>query len=181
MAFSAAMSSPAVSLRPVQARDRHALAAAFDRLSPESRYHRFLGPKNELTARELTYLTDVDHVTHEAFVAIDPATEEIVGVARYALGSSGHGDFAVVVADAWQRRGLGTALARRVIARAAMNGFAKLSATTLWENEPARGLCAKLGFRSRGGSHGVLDLELDLRLPASAPGSVAGNRWSSVS
>ena len=47
------------------------MAALFVRLSPESRYRRFLTPKRELTPRELSYLTDIDHVHHEAFAAID--------------------------------------------------------------------------------------------------------------
>ena len=48
-------------------------------MSDRTRRQRFLGPKPRLSARELDYLTDVDHVTHEALVAIDETTGEIVG------------------------------------------------------------------------------------------------------
>jgi RimJ/RimL family protein N-acetyltransferase len=175
------MSSPALLFRPVAPTDRDELAAAFERLSPDSRYRRFLGPKKVLTPRELTYLTDVDHVTHEAIVAVDPDTREIVGVARYALDSDGRADFAVVVADAWQRQGVGFALSRRAIARAGVNGFARLGASTLWENDAARCLMSKLGFRPTGSSRGVVELELQLMPAGLRPGSVGSPRWSSVS
>ena len=55
-------------IRPLSADDRAGLAALFARLTPESRYRRFLSPKHELTPRELTYLTNIDHVS-DSFVA----------------------------------------------------------------------------------------------------------------
>ena len=66
-------------VRPIVPADREPLADAFDRLSDRSRHQRFLAPKPRLSARELDYLTDVDHVTHEALVAIDETTGDIVG------------------------------------------------------------------------------------------------------
>ena len=66
-------------VRPIVPADREPLADAFDRLSDRSRHQRFLAPKPRLSARELDYLTDVDHVTHEALVAIDETTGQIVG------------------------------------------------------------------------------------------------------
>ena len=101
-------------VRPIVPADREPLADAFGRLSDRSRRQRFLAPKPRLSARELDYLTDVDHVTHEALVAIDETTGDIVGVGRYATGSGGGAaaDMALVVADAWQRRGIGHGLAR---------------------------------------------------------------------
>src|SRR5512135_136492 len=74
---------PRISLRQVGADDRAGMAALFDRLSPESRYRRFLSPKRELTPRELTYFTDIDHLNHEAIAAVDLRDGSIVGVARY--------------------------------------------------------------------------------------------------
>ena len=59
-------------LRPLGCADRDRLAALFARLSPESRYRRFLSPKPALTARELVYLTDIDRFRHEAVAAVDP-------------------------------------------------------------------------------------------------------------
>ena len=56
-------------LRPIRREDRDELAALFARLTPESRRRRFLSPKHELTPRELAFLSDVDHVGHEAIAA----------------------------------------------------------------------------------------------------------------
>lgn len=151
-------------IRPLEPSDRDRIANLFTRLSPESRHRRFLGPKPELSARELTYLTVVDHRWHEALAAIDPSDGSIVAVARYA----GHprrpsaADVALVVVDELQRRGIGTALARCLIVRARVNGFAVLTASTLWENRPARALLRRLGFRAHGSQGSVIELELVL-------------------
>ena len=74
--------SPIV-IRPIRAHDKEILVGGLHRLSPESRYRRFFAPKAKLSAKQLRYLTEVDHHTHEALVAIDPRTGEGVGVARF--------------------------------------------------------------------------------------------------
>jgi RimJ/RimL family protein N-acetyltransferase len=151
-------------VRPIEAGDRCALAAAFARLSPQSRMRRFLAPKPYLSARELTYLTDLDHVTHEALVALD-ARGQIVAVARYAAWPPARRDaaeIAVTVVDAFQRRGIGSALAAQVIERARAGGFASLTASTFFENYPARALMARLGFRRVSVDDGVASYRLAL-------------------
>jgi len=161
-------------LRPINADDRDGLAALFGRLCPESRRRRYLGPKGGLTPRELASLTDVDHVCDEAIVAVDERDGSIVGVARYAHSAdqAGVAEVAAEVADDVQGLGIGTELARRTVHRARTNGLTLLTATTLWENRPARALLRGLGFRARA-SHGSeieLALELSLALkPAASP------------
>jgi len=151
-------------VRPIDPADRAPLADAFARLSDQSRHHRFLGPKPRLSERELDYLTDVDHVTHEALVAIDETTGHIVGVGRYATGHGGGAvaDLALAVADAWQRRGIGHALAARLVERARENGISALTGSTLLGNTAARALLDRLGFRVSSASSGVLEVELPL-------------------
>ena len=159
-------------VRPIDPADRDPLADAFARLSEQSRHHRFLGPKPRLSTRELEYLTDVDHVTHEALVAIDESTGQIVGVGRYATGD-GDGtvaDIALAVADAWQRRGIGHALAVRLVERARANGITRLTGTTLVDNVRARSLLERLGFRPLSLGGGVLEVALDVpRAPLPRP------------
>jgi len=151
-------------VRPIVPADREPLADAFGRLSDRSRRQRFLGPKPRLSARELDALTDVDHVSHEALVAIDEATGQIVGVGRYATGGGGGSEaaMALVVTDAWQRRGIGHGLAVRLLERARANGIARLTGSTLIDNLRARSLLARLGFSITAVSGDVIDLELDL-------------------
>jgi len=131
-----------ITLRPVGPDDRGALADLFARLGPESRRARFFLPKPELSARELTYFTDIDHRHHEAIAAIDQRDDSFVGVARYVgvTDRAGVAEVAIEVADTFQRRGIGTALTRLTIQRAHANGLTLLTATTLWENRAARGL-----------------------------------------
>ena len=151
-------------LRPIGREDREGLAGLFARLTPTSRHRRFLTPKRELTARELAFFTDIDHVGHEAIAALDQRDGSIVGVARYVhFGDRARvAELAVVVADDLQRLGIGSALVRRAARRARANGFALMTATTLRENRPARALLRRLGFRARA-SNGK-EIEFELRL-----------------
>jgi len=153
-----------VRTRAIEPADRDALADGFARLSARSRYRRFLGPKHTLSARELTYLTEVDHVTHEAVVAFDETGDRMVGVARYAVwpGSDSAADLAVTVADDWHRRGLGSALTASVVGCARANGIRRLTGTILWENAAAAALMRRLGFRPVGSGDGALEFRLDL-------------------
>jgi RimJ/RimL family protein N-acetyltransferase len=155
-------------LRPIGSDDRDGLAALFARLSPESRYRRFLSPKPELTPRELSYLTDIDHIHHEAVAAVNHRDGSIVGIGRYVhvADRPGVAELAVEVADELQNMGIGTALARRTVQRARDNGFALLTATTLWENRPARALLRRVEFRARASQGSEIELELELDPPS---------------
>jgi len=154
--------------RPISSHDRDRLARLFARLTPESRYRRFLSPKRQLTPQELVYLTEIDHETHEAIAAVDQRDGSIVGVGRYAqfADRADVADVAFTVADELQGMGIGTVLARCLVDRARANGFTLLTATTLWENRPARALLRRLRFRARA-SHGP-EIELELELNPNA-------------
>lgn len=161
-----------VEIRPIEPSDKRELAAGFERLSELSRYRRFLSPTAHLTDKQLTYLTDVDHGDHEALVAMDAETGNGVAVARY-VRSSAHADeaeAAVVVADDWQRRGLGTALLRRLAARAREEGIASFTALVSADNEPVRHMLDALGTAEQHHAGGGA-LEVSLRLPVDPIGS----------
>lgn len=152
-------------IRPLRPRDRAGIASLFSRLSAESRYRRFFEPKRELTHRELVFFTDVDHVRHEALAAIDQRDSSIVGVARYVqyVDLPRVAAIAIEVADEWHRRGIGAALTERLVDRARINGLDRLSATTRWENVPARALLRRLGFRARASGGGEIEFDLALQ------------------
>jgi RimJ/RimL family protein N-acetyltransferase len=158
-----------ISLRQLGADDRAGMAALFARLTPESRYQRFLSPKLELTPRELTFFTDIDHLNHEAIAAVDEHDNSIVGVARYVrdAGRADVAELAIEVADAFQRMGIGTALTSLTIQHAHANGLTLLTATTLWGNRAARGLLRHHGFRARRSRGG--EIEHELKLEESSP------------
>ena len=74
-----------VLVRQIRPEDRDRLAAGFEQLSPSSRYLRFHSALDHLSDDHLDYLTVVDHVDHEAVVAIDLERPDApgIGVARY--------------------------------------------------------------------------------------------------
>ena len=153
-----------LAVRPMRRADGAALAAAVPELSPRSRYLRFLTPKPQLTAREVASLTDLDHHAREALVAVDPARGTWVAVARYAAFPEAPeaADVAITVADAWQRRGVGTALVALLLDRARQEGIARLHATTLADNLAAVRLLRRHGFAPAMRDGSVLELVRDL-------------------
>jgi RimJ/RimL family protein N-acetyltransferase len=155
---------PHYTVRALGPDDRDALSVAFARMSPESRRRRFLGPKPVLSERELTWMTDIDHVTHEALAAVDDTDGTILGVARYnAWRVREHtADLAVAVIDEVQGRRIGTRLAQQAIQRAKLNGFSVLTGTTFWDNRPARRMLRTLGFNTVSYDGALLDMELRL-------------------
>ena len=150
--------------------DSDAVADAFDRMSPESRHSRYFAPKPMLTRRELRYLTDLDHTSHDALAALDEGGR-IVAIARYAELAPATAELAVEVVDEHQGRGLGSELVRQVIELARSNGYVSLRATTMWENRGARALFKKLGFRAVGSEGNLVELGLEVE-PRAAPAVV---------
>jgi len=154
-----------VEIRPLQADDKAGLAAGFARLSELSRYRRFMSPTTRLTTAQLAYLTEVDHHDHEALVAIDPASRYGVGVARYVRSGDDEqeAEFAVAVADDWQRRGLGTSLLRALAARAHEEGITRFTGLVQADNRSILALLQTLGpveQRPAGGGTIVVSLEV---------------------
>jgi RimJ/RimL family protein N-acetyltransferase len=135
-----------VVVRPIEAGDKGALAGAFEHLSEQSRYQRFLTSVSELSDSELRYLTEVDHHDHEALIAFDPETGAGVGVARYVrLDDSTRAESAVTVIDEWQGRGLGTALCALLAERAREEGIERFTALLLATNEQMHDVLGALG------------------------------------
>jgi RimJ/RimL family protein N-acetyltransferase len=154
-----------VAIRRLTKADGARLLDAFERLSVESRAHRFLSPKSHLTSDEVRYLTDVDGEHHEALAAFDAESGAMVGVARYVRLEPGSdaAEVAVTVVDDWQGRGLGTALLERVSARARQAGIQRFTALVAADNaamiELLRGIGAGIHAHV---SSGALEYEIEL-------------------
>ncbi len=137
-----------VLLRPIRPDDAPMLLRAFERLSPHSRYLRFLGPKTALTASELSYLTHVDGVRHFALAAIrlEVAREtDGLGIARFVTTSPGVAEPAVAVIDEAQGKGLGRVLLERLHDAAVERGIVRFSAEVLESNTPVIAILEHLG------------------------------------
>jgi nucleotide-binding universal stress UspA family protein len=156
-------------VRPIAPGDRDDLRAAFERLSQRSRYRRFFSPMDHLTESQLDYLTDVDHHDHEALVALDMTSGSgIVGVARFVRSNGVEAEPAIVVADDWQGRGVGTALLASLAERSREEGVERFKALVLAENDDIVRLLGQLGEvrKSRVGSELEVEVLLDVGRPA---------------
>jgi RimJ/RimL family protein N-acetyltransferase len=173
-----------VTIRPIERHDRDRLSRLFMRLTPESRYRRYLSPKPRLSERELDHLLDVDHVHHEALAVVDEADGSFVAAARYVQHPDQPevADVAIEVADDLHGQGIGTALAIRTLDRARANGFTRLTATTLRDNRPARALLQRLHFspRSSHGPEAEFELQLSRTAPRTRPGGFHARLGSKV-
>ncbi len=153
-----------VLVRPIRADDADELRASFERLSPESRYRRFLSSTPHLSASYVRYLTDIDHHDHEAIIATTPDGQGL-GVARYVRSPEDPqiAEVAVTVVDEWQGRGLGTALLELLTDRARAEGVGRFTATMLATNREMLELLEELGpVRVLGRSAGTVEVEITL-------------------
>ena len=126
--------------------DRSQLADLFARLSPRSRYQRFLagtGPK--LPSRMLDALADVDGHDRVGLLALRDST--LVGAARYLRRGDDRrsADVALTVADELQGRGLGRLLLDELRAHAAERGVARFEFDALATNRAAMRVMRSLG------------------------------------
>jgi RimJ/RimL family protein N-acetyltransferase len=134
-----------VLIRPIEASDKLRLSVALGRLSERTIHRRFLSAKPRFSSTELRYLTEVDGINHIALVAVladDP--ESIVAVARCVRipDARDTAEFAIVVGDPLQGRGLGSLLARELATAARASGIRRFSATMAGENIAVRRLIA---------------------------------------
>src|SRR3954447_644963 len=138
-----------VLIRPIEPRDRSLLVDGLARLSTRSRRQRFLAQRDAFTSRELDYLVDVDHHDHEALVALDVATGDLIGVARYVRLERRRAELALTVVDAWQGRGVGAALLDRLALHARRAGIRSFESLTLAGNGAAIRALQRLGRTRR--------------------------------
>ena len=126
-------------VRPIRPEDAELERAFVHDLSEEARYFRFFYQLHELTPSMLARFTQVDYDREQALVAIAKdakGREAFVGVARYIANPDGESaEFAIVVADSWQGRGVARMLMERLLAAARQRGFVRIEGTVLRANQ----------------------------------------------
>lgn len=138
-------------LRPIHPDDDALERAFISGLSRDSRYNRLLGAR-KLTPEEIRQLTRIDYEREMAFVAVtaDSGQARLLGVARYVRDAhASSAEFALVVADVWQRKGVGTLLLQSLLRQARAAGIARLHGITFSTNQAMQNLARKLGFVQR--------------------------------
>jgi GNAT superfamily N-acetyltransferase len=138
-----------VTVRAIRDEDKAAMSAAFEHLSADSRYSRFMAPLRELSPAMLESATHVRGERDLALVAVvgGPPAEAIIGGARYAANPGGDDcEFAVTLTDEWQGVGLARQLMELLMEAARVRGFRTMEGFILTSNAGMRGLAQRLGF-----------------------------------
>ncbi|MCC7310641.1 MAG: GNAT family N-acetyltransferase [Sulfuritalea sp.] len=138
-----------VRIRPIRPEDVRMEQEFVKALSAESRYMRFMNTIREVSPAQLVRLTQIDYDREMAYVAtIDVAgAEKEVGVVRYATSPDGEScEFAIVVADDWQGKGLARRLMATLIDTARAAGLRYMHGDFLSENTRMLAFVASLGF-----------------------------------
>ena len=135
---------------------RHIVPADVDReqafvrgLSPESSYLRFHSTINDLSRRELKEFTEPDSRNEVAMVVVrsGETDEEEIGVARYVIDPDrANCEFAIVVADKWQTRGIGTRLMNALITHLRVSGVKQITGSVIKSNPAMRKFITQMGF-----------------------------------
>ncbi|HZR94605.1 MAG TPA: GNAT family N-acetyltransferase [Gaiellaceae bacterium] len=138
-------------VRPLRHGDVRTVLAVFERLGPESRRARFNGPKPCLTRGDLRQLAAVDATRHAlvGWVEGDPQPVAIARLVRH--GSAA--EIAFAVADEYQHRGIGSALAGELVADARAAGITEITALAASDNPAAVALIRRIAD--------VLDIRLE--------------------
>jgi RimJ/RimL family protein N-acetyltransferase len=155
-----------VPVREIRAEDAPALQRLVSRSSERSIELRFFGPMKELSEEKARRFAEVDGKDRFALVALDPEDEgEIVAVVRYERQKGTDGaEYAALVEDRFQGRGLGIGLTRRLIEAARERGIRRLHALVLRENRRMLRLLRSLEFPERKRwENGLEHVEIDLR------------------
>ena len=140
-----------VTIRPIKPEDADMEVDFVRKLSPETKYFRFMNTVRELPPAMVVRLTQIDYFREMAFVATVPSedgeTEIEVGVCRYAVNPDGEScEFAVVVADDWQHRGLARKMMGTLIETARDRGLKYMNGVFLSQNERMLKFVQNLGF-----------------------------------
>ena len=154
-------------VRPLGPADHDRLAEGFHKLSIESRYRRFFTSKQTLSEREVDFFTDCDDVQHLALGAfLADRDSDLVAVARCVREAADPtvAEVAIVVADEWQRQGVGKAVLHELATRALKAGIHQFRALLLEENHAMRRVLEYIGERQQVTHSGEGTMEILVRL-----------------
>ena len=130
-----------VLIRPIQPSDAPALAEAIESADADTIRRRFFGGYPRVTPELLDYLTTVDYTSRFALVAVEPASQRGVAIARYEPAEQdGAADVAIAVAPGWRDVGLATELLRMLAQAASERGIHTFTGTFLADNRPVTAL-----------------------------------------
>jgi GNAT superfamily N-acetyltransferase len=140
-----------VPVRSIRSDDASALQRLYSRLSEQSSRLRFFHSMKKLSDQKANDFAQVDGINRYALVALDPKQpEEIIAVVRFSReGSTAKAEYAALVEDAWQGRGVGVGLTRQLINEARYREIHYLYGLVMPENRGVLKLLRSLDLPER--------------------------------
>ncbi|MCX7142610.1 MAG: GNAT family N-acetyltransferase [Proteobacteria bacterium] len=138
-------------MRPIRPEDAAIEQEFVRRLSPESRYFRFMAKMRKLTPEMLEHFTHIDPRREMALIVtvVQEGVETEIAVGRYAASLDSEAcEFAIAVADAWQHKGIARRVMQALIRHARERGIKRMDGFVLALNTKMFGLMHTLGFES---------------------------------
>ncbi len=163
----------AATIRPIRPEDAAIEVAFVHGLSEQSRFLRFMFTVHDLTPAQLSRFTQIDYDREMALIAVidTPAGEKQIGVARYiTLSDEETCEFAIVVGDDWQGKGLARRLFSMLIDTARGRRLKVMTGVTLRENGRMLDLARANGFGTKTDEDdpSLIQMTLDLQAPPPA-------------
>jgi acetyltransferase len=137
-------------IRPIRPEDAEIEQTFIRKLSQQAKYFRFMQSITELSPQLLARFTQIDYNREMALIAVvnEDGQETEIGVARYITNPDGKScEFAIVIADNWQRQGIAHRLMRLLIETARSHALMIMEGDVLADNREMLNLVSKLGFR----------------------------------
>ena len=152
-------------VRPIRPDDEHFIRDLLAHVSKEDLRLRFFDSIKEFSDQFIARLTQIDYARAMAFVALDEARNDILGVVRLYLDKTHEtGEYAILLRSDLKGRGLGWALMQRIIEYAKSQGLRRIEGQILQENSVMLKMCRELGFKVKTDAEdgGVCDVTLVL-------------------
>jgi acetyltransferase len=137
-----------VLLRPIRPEDEAAHLAFCEKVDPQDMYFRFFTRARDFSHTQLARYTQIDYDREMAFIAVDTANGETLGVVRAVSDANNDAaEFAILVRTDMQGQGLGTLLMRKIVAYSLSRGTGRLYGHVLQNNSGMLKLAEQLGFK----------------------------------
>lgn len=153
-------------IRPATPSDAQKVRAFLEGLSEDSRWLRYHSPVPIVRGWMVDAVVNSDHETREALLAIDGG--RVLGVAEWGIDNSqaGTAHVAVVVDEAFRRRGVARELTEYLVANAREHGIGEFVARVLSLNRPTMGLIQRVAPQRQTRFDGPT---VEVRIPLSVP------------
>jgi len=155
----------AIYVRPIRPEDEALYAPFFGKVTPADLRLRFFGPVKEFNHAFIVRFTQIDYARAMAFIALDEATGEMLGVARlHDTDQAGCAEYAILIRSDFKSHGLGWSLMQMIIAYARAKELRRIEGQVLHDNTPMLDMCRELGFAisSNADEPSICDVKLSL-------------------